>query len=110
MEPNEKEFIIPRNVDARFEIYKGIKLTDLPFFIPTTLLDYFLLFQLDNGTSVEDKISKALILGVIFLSPLVFVYYSPINRPDVKVWKMFYYKLRFYARQKKFFYGKDETK
>jgi amino acid permease len=97
----DKDFIIPKNVNARFEIIPNVSMRDKLFFIPSILIDVSLFLFVPIN-----PVAKVVISAVTLFIPFALVFIRPI-RPNIPIWKHIKWKLEFGNRQKKFYYRKE---
>ena len=96
----KKEFIIPKNVKAEFEIVQNVGLKELMLFIPSAVISIPVILV---PISFAFKIS---IVGSLLVIPFGLVWYRP-TRDNIPFWKHVLGSLKFMNRQRKFYYRKD---
>lgn len=97
----KKEFNIPKNFKSEFEMIQGVKLKDLLFFIPSTILILITAFLIPLL-----PIYKIIIIAFLIFIPFSLVFIKPIEGRDIAVWQILKYKYDFMKRQKEFHYRK----
>lgn len=99
---DKKEFNIPKNFKAEFELIQGIKIKDFLFFIPSAILILVTLFMMPLP-----PIWKVVTVAVLIFIPFCLVFIKPIEGRDIAVWQILKYRYDFMKRQKVFYYRKE---
>lgn len=95
-----KEFVIPKNVNSKFEIIPNVGIKDLLFFIPSLVID--IPFAIFMPISPPFKI---IFCAVSFFIPFALVFIRPL-RENIPAWKQLVWRFQFVKRQKRFVYRK----
>lgn len=98
----EKEFIIPKNTKAEFEIMQNVSLKDLLVFVPSVLIDVPLILFVPVS-----PVFKIVFTAATLFIPLFLVFIRPI-RENIPAWKHIVWKFKYVNSQKKFYYRKEE--
>ncbi|MCU6603811.1 hypothetical protein OCO53_25560 [Peribacillus frigoritolerans] len=98
----KKQFHIPKNFSAQYELIEGVKLKDFLFFIPSTILMLPIIFLIPIGA-----LYKIIICAFLVFIPFCLVFIQPIDGRDIKVWQILKGKYDFMKRQKVFYYRKE---
>ncbi|WP_028399665.1 hypothetical protein [Ectobacillus panaciterrae] len=97
----KQEYTIPGNVNGNFEIMQNVTLRDLVCFLPSLLLDIPVLLM---PISMYIKIP---VITITLMVSAVLVYVRPV-RENIPFWQHARELVRFHARQRVYYYRKED--
>jgi hypothetical protein len=91
-----KDFIIPKNVNSQFELIPNVGLKDMVFFLPSIVIDIPMIMFVPAS-----PILKIILCSVSFFIPFCLVFIRPL-RENIPAWKQLVWAFQFKNRQKRF--------
>lgn len=97
---DKKDFVIPKNVNSKFELIPNVGLKDMIFFIPSLVIDIPLALLVPISPP-----TKIIFCAVSFFVPFSLVFIRPL-RENIPAWKQLVWRFQYMKRQKRFIYRK----